>query len=553
MSRFIRLVFVIGAAVAASPLYAQPVVYATDPPTNSLIAINSGSNTIIRALTGLSGARSVAVSADGTRVYVAEASSGKVAVLDATKISNPNQSPLIDEIAVGGKPIALDLDTSSDLLYVADASNNKAASYNLASVEASSPKPVATYTAGSGLAAMALAPDGKTLALASTSPPSVVIYNLRMIAAGQSGKSVISLGSKPQALAFSPRGDTLWIATDAGFSYWSAATGAVGSMTISGGTTSVAFAPRASLVYFGAGSGNAVYTYFPGSNTTGSIATSGPVSGLALSADGTRLYATQKCSDCGLSVISTSQGQALTQIHFGNGPVTAGQFAGPGAIYAPDSLTAGTVEQQLSGSVSASDRDGRSLGYSVISPPDGGSLDFNSTGDFTYTPPSGYSGVQTFVWQASASSGEGSPVNPASRPITETFEIHPTLSTIADQNANTGDTLGPLAFTIDGSKPFTIDFSSSNGGVVKAGDITVSSGCGTSSLSCTLTIPVGNTNNATARITMKATDASGLQTSTSFKVIVGNGSGSSGGFTFAGLALLAFLASFAALIHRRIA
>ncbi len=309
---------------------------------------------------------------------------------------------------------------------------------------------------------------------------------------------------------------------------------------------------RLNLVYPGAGTGNLVYTYAPGAATTGRIGTYGPVSGLTLSADGTRLYATQNCSNCGIAVISTAQGQALSQTSFGTGPATRGQFAGPGNIYAADASTNGSVGGADFRSHQRYRRAGRSLGYTVLDGPALGQLNFNATGDYAYTPPAAYSGIQSFVWQASAASGEGSPNSPFSRPVTQSFAISPALSAIADQNADSGGTLGPLTFTINGSMPFMIGVASSDSGVVAAKDAVVSPGCGTSSLSCTLTLPIGNIDNGTTRITLTATGTSGLHASTSFKVTVGNGGSSgSGGFALAGLAGLAFLAALSAIAPQK--
>ncbi|MGH8272536.1 MAG: Ig-like domain-containing protein, partial [Gammaproteobacteria bacterium] len=421
-----------------------------------------------------------------------------MAVIDATKIANPNESPILQQLAVGGQPIALALDTRTNLLYVADAENNQAASYDLGNVDPDNPKPVATYNVGEGFTDMALSPDGQTLALTSTATPAITLYNLRLIAVGLQGKTVVSLNSPPRALAFNARGDTLWIATQAGFSSYSLTSGAVVNIAESGGTTSVAFSPRLQLVYFGAGSGNIVYSYDAGTGQVNQIGTYAAVSGLALSADGTRLYATQNCSNCGLAVISTAQGQALTQTKFGTAPATRGKFASPGAISAANATFVGASGVQLSATLKATDRNNRSLTYTGITQPASGALALNPTGDFTYTPPTGYSGLQSFVWQAAATSGDGSPVNPASPPITETLAIRPVLSTIADQKADAGNTIGPLTFTISGSLPFTIRAASSQSGVVDPGNISFSDGCGTSSLSCSISMKTGSNDNGTA-------------------------------------------------------
>ncbi|MGH7057919.1 MAG: Ig-like domain-containing protein, partial [Acetobacteraceae bacterium] len=259
------------------------------------------------------------------------------------------------------------------------------------------------------------------------------------------------------------------------------------------------------------------------------------------------------CNDCGAAVLATATGQMIRQVHFGVSPETAGQFAGPGAIYAPNAATAGRNGEQLSATIQASDYDNRGLSYSLIEPPAGGTLSFNASGDFAYTPPAGYSGVQSFVWQAAAGGGEGAPNDPVSRPVTETLAIRPSISAIGDQNADPDSTLGPLPFTIAGSVPFQFTAKSSNSDLVAANKIEVSAGCGTTSLSCSLTIPVKNVANGTTKITFAAVDPDGLAARTQFKIKVGNGNnGDNGGGGLApfGLGALALLALLAAALRR---
>ncbi|MDN5864754.1 MAG: hypothetical protein L0I62_06000 [Gammaproteobacteria bacterium] len=548
MLRFSRLAALLGALLIAAPLAAQPLVYVTDPSADTLTAINSGNNTIERTLGSIDQARAVSISADGTRVYVAATAAngaGIVVVIDGAKVADQNQDPVIAEIKVGGDPVAVAYDTISGLLYVADAETKNVKAYKLDGLDPDNPQAAATYDGGDSLDAMALSPDGQLLALASTQANSVTLYNLRLIAAGQSGESILTLDAAPLALQYSPLGEKLWIATDKGFAVFDASTGVLSSTQISGGTNSIAPDPRTGRIYFGATSGD-VYVHTPNSPLIDTIATNGPVSGIALSADGTRLYAVQRCNNCGLTVIDTAIGQAFHQIFFGTAPDTAGQFAGPGAIYAPNGATSGAVDEQMSGSVKASDYNNRSLAYAVIQPPLHGQLNFNTTGDYAYTPLTGSSGVEAFAWQAIASSGEGSPNEARSRPIIQTLYILPTVSTIGDQTGQPDSTLGPLEFSIAGSTPLLLKLKSSNSDLVAAGQITVSSGCGTTSMDCTLKVPIKNVANGSTKITLTAIGPDGLTASSSFAVKVGSGENDGGGalapFVLGGLLLMAGLA-----------
>src|SRR5699024_1706092 len=159
--------------------------------------------------------------------------------------------------------------------------------------------------------------DGKTIASASQSDHSLSLYNLRKVDAHIEGASVTALDSEPRALAFSASGDTLWIATKAGFARYSLSEGDVSDVQLPHGTASVAVAPRTHKVYFGADTGKTVYAYDTRQDATSSIAVNGTASGLSLSPDGTRLYVVQKCSDCGMAVVATASAQVISQINFG--------------------------------------------------------------------------------------------------------------------------------------------------------------------------------------------------------------------------------------------
>lgn len=548
MLRSSQFLALLGALLIAAPLAAQPLVYVTDPSANTVTAINSGTNTIERTMPGIEQARAVAISPDGTRVYVAangSSGAGIVAVIDGTKVSDHNVNPIINTIKVGGNPVALGYDAEAGLLYVADATSKQVNAYQLDGLDAANPEPSARYSGGNSLDAMALSPSGQMLALASSQDHSVTLYNLHAIAAGQTGKSILALDSAPQAIGFSALGDKLWVATAGGFDVYTPATGTVVSTLLAGGTNSIVLAPRANHVYFGTDAGD-VYMFTPGSPIIATIGTNGPVSGLALSADGTRLYVVQNCSNCGLTVVDTATGQAIRQVVFGTAPKTAGQFAGPGDIYAANGSASGQAGEQLSASVTASDYSSRPLSYAQIQAPVQGQLSFNSTGDFTYSPPIGYSGIQSFVWEATALIGEGSPNEPRSRPITLTLNILPTLSTIGNQTGESGSTLGPLTFSITGTKPLVLKLNSSNSDLVDAGKIEVSAGCGTSSLSCSLQVPIKDVENGNSTITFTVIGPEGLTASSSFKITVGNGNNDSGGgavtlFILGSLVLLAGL------------
>jgi|GEM_PF-2224252 len=555
MRRFAACLFAAGLAgsvLCAVPAAARPYVYVADPSGNTVTVVDAQTNTIAQPVSALTGASAVAASVDGTRAYAAESGSGKVAIIDTSRI--PNNPPVTGEIAVGGRPVSLALGPDGNELFVVDAANDRVAEYDLSSVDPANPAPAATFAGPAGLAGMALAPDGQALALYSDQGTTVAYYNLRHQSGGAAVRTDISVPAIPSGLTFSDDGSMLWIATGTGFSTWDRATGKVNSHAVSGGTRGVVYSARGPSVYFGATTGDAVYAWSPDSGTLTTITLPAPPAGLAVSPDGTRVYAAANCSGCGLDVIDATQEQFLTSVGFGQAPKTAGRYAGPGDITAQNGVVTGLAEQQLSGTVAATDAQQRTLTYSVVTPPASGQLTFDgSTGNFVYTPPSGSSGLAAFVWTAAAASGQGSPVNPESRPVTETLAVAPAIGTFANQSVDAGATVGPLSFTLDGTMPLDVKVTSDNSAVVDAANATLSPGCGTTSLSCTLTLVAGTSRGQSATVTVAATDPDYLNSKQTFRVsIKGGGSGGSGGGAFAPMMvwLLALLAALPRAVRR---
>lgn len=514
--RGIRRIAFVGSVVCAAawtmPALAAPLAYVTDPVAGTLTAIDLANDSIVRTVSGLPGADAVAVSASGSRIYVAERTAGAIAVLSRDATINPAASPVVQTLAVGGAPVALALDPTNSLLYDADAASDSVLEVDLATGSVKN-----TYPTSSGLDSVALSPSGLLLAYATSGNDTVQIVRTGRTTA-------ISLGSAPTALSFAPDGETLWIADAGGFASYALASGAVKNETIAGGTTSAVFDVRNKLAYFGAATGNRVYSYAPAGGTVSSIAVGGPVSGLALSPDGSRLYAVQSCAGCGVAVIDTAKQQQIAQVAFGQSPQTSGNFAGPGEIVSTNLVINVFANHLISGVALAHDGASRSLVYQLVKGPGVGELRFSGNGNWMYAPPIGYSGAQTFVWQAAAATGVGSPTLPVSRPISETVAVYPISNALPNQIVPPGGAFS-LPLDLIGSVPIKVSFTSSNATVVDPASISTTPGCGSTTLDCTIVAPVTASVGTSATITMTLTDPSGLQSRTKFSVSVQNRAG----------------------------
>jgi DNA-binding beta-propeller fold protein YncE len=520
----------------ATPAAAYPYIYVPDSSLGTLTVVDAATNTIVRTVSNLVGAYGVTVNPDGSRIYVTEGTNGKVVVLGQAEIDIPSLNPLIGTFSGLGNPVAVAVSPDGKRLFVADAQNDQAVeiympTLTLAGIYAA---------AGPGLSTFALDPAGRRLALASGSGNSgtVRLYTL------DSGNHIdIALQSAPEAMTFSSDGATLWIATASGLIAYDPATGNQTPIAIIGGAGAIAYSARAQAVYVAARSSNTVFVYPAAGGAPITISLSAAPTGLALSPDGTRAYAT---FPGGMVVIDTSSHQVINIVNFGQNQAVDGDFVGPGDIWANNTLIASSVGRQISATVTANDFLSRPLSFNVIKQPANGTLNFTpSTGDYVYTPPAGYSRVESFVWEATATNGGGSPTVPASNPITTTLLIKPTLSTFSAQRAAAGSTLGPLGFTLQGSMPLQVSISSTNKRVIDSTAAQISSGCGTSTFNCTLTLTAGNAKGQTATVTVTATDPSGVATRQTFRVTINGSSGGGGGslswpllIIFAGLVFL---------------
>ncbi len=529
----------IAAVFWAGTASAFPYIFVPDAGAGTVTVVDAQTNTIVRNISNLKGAIGVAVNASGTRAYISQGTAAKVSVLSTSMISNVNQNPVIGAYTGQGNLRGLAVGPQDTTLYIGDVQNDEVAAINMPDYTLAGTYQPAT----TGLAGFALDPAGRRLALASGTGTSsaVRIYDLT-----NGTHTDVSLPAQPESLLFSNDGKTLWISTVAGYESYALDTGTLKTTTVSGGLGAMAYSPRNNVLYAASLTNADIYAYALGSGTSATIALSAVPSGLALSPDGTRLYAMRAG---GLAVIDTNTDAVATQVSAGTSPAAVGDFVGPGDIWARNTVDNTNVGSQLTGTVTATDYQSRSLSYDVISQPAQGTLNFTqSTGDFTYTPPSGYSGIQSFTWEAVASTGTGSPTQPKSRPVTATILVDPTMSAFAAQSVDAGATVGPLSFTLTGTKPLQLAVTSSNHAVVDPATAQFSPGCGSSTLSCTLTLTAGTAAGASSNITVSATDPSGLVARRTFSVTINGGASTGGGGgglpwpVLAGLAILLMIA-----------
>jgi YVTN family beta-propeller protein len=141
--------------------------------------------------------RYVAISPDGTTLYVTQNHAGTVMAIDlATR-------KVEARIAVGGSPWQIAVSPNGKTVYVAVQSPN-----SVVAINATSDQVKATIPVGPSPGAVALTPNGKTLYVANPDDNSVTPVSVSTNTAG----SPIPVGSDPVAIAVTPNGATAYAA-----------------------------------------------------------------------------------------------------------------------------------------------------------------------------------------------------------------------------------------------------------------------------------------------------------------------------------------------------
>jgi len=554
MKRALIAAMLLGSSLWVMPALASPYIYVPDTNQGSLTVVDAATNTIVRTISNLTYPYAyvtydVVVGHDGSRAYIAEPLDGDVAILDRSKINDPNQDPIIDKLTGLVSPVALAVSPDNKFLFVSTGtktgSGGEVLEINLATkaIRKEFDLPNAVYT-------LALDASGRLLAAGSSDSTGSTV---RLYTLSTGAFTDIAVPGIPKQLVFSNGGGTLWVITDDGelLSY-SLATGKQTVLASSGVAGAMAYSVRQHVLYVTSMNGMALYEYPAAGGSPSTISLPDYPSGIVLSPDGTRAYVTFSSLTQGINVIDTSTGQIVDNVTAGSTQrFILGDIIGSGDISGSGSVVASTVGRQISGTVTADDSLSRPLSYDVIQQPADGTLNFDqSTGAYTYTPPPGSSGIESFVWEAKAASGAGSPTVPASDPITTALVIAPALSAFNTQKANAGATIGPLEFTLKGSTPLNVEVTSSNKQVIDPASARISNGCGSGSLDCTLTLTAGNARGQTAKVTVTATDPGGASSSQTFTVSINGSSGGGGSTPRFFLVLLATL-PFGIRLHRR--
>jgi predicted alpha-1,2-mannosidase len=141
--------------------------------------------------------RDAALSADGSRLYVANFGGASVSVVDTVAART------IATIKVGSSPNGVALTPDGKTLWVANADDG-----TIESIDTAMLKPSQTIHAGENPKAIAIAPDGETLYVSNNGSNTVTPVDLR----SRTPQTPIPVGERPAGLAISSDGKRLYVA-----------------------------------------------------------------------------------------------------------------------------------------------------------------------------------------------------------------------------------------------------------------------------------------------------------------------------------------------------
>ena len=341
------------------------------------------------------------VAISGDKVYVTNQGAGTMTVYKRSDNS------VLATVAVGASPSAIVVNSAGTRAYVANSTAGTVTVINTTDYSVVTSIKVGTTPGG-----LALTPDGTRLVVTNFGSNSVTKINT-----ATNGVTTLSVkvGTGPSSVA---------VSADSAYAYVTNSTGGtVSVITLSVNTvktiTGVGTSPTSVVVGGGkvyvANLGGTVAVISGASNTvTGQVTVGAPVRSLALSADGTRLFAATTTDTvvainlATAAVISTvatdpspdaattpslavaadgtiyqtdSTDNALRILHVGIVAPNAAPVVGAPVVNEPNAQS-GVV----TGSISASDADGDTLTYTVTTGPKYGTLTVGANGSFTYTP-----------------------------------------------------------------------------------------------------------------------------------------------------------------------
>jgi len=310
-----------------SPTYA----YITNAGSNTVSVIDTATNTIRATVSVGSNPNGVAVTPDGTKVYVANSDWDNVSTIDTISVIDTAIDTVIARVPVGNKPWGAAAISDGTKVYVTNEGSD-----TVSVIDATTNNVIKSVPVGSNPRGIVVSPDGKTVYVTNSdwwNNISVIDTVFAIDTATNTVIANVSVGDKPWGVAVSPDGTKLYVA-NYGSNTTSVIDTATNSVTatvpVGWGPVGVAVTPDGKKVYVA--SYHYPYSVSIIDTATNTVTATVNVGmfphGVAVTPDGTKAYVTSDGSDK-VYVIDTATNNVTGTVKTGSRPMSWGQFIGP--------------------------------------------------------------------------------------------------------------------------------------------------------------------------------------------------------------------------------
>lgn len=312
---------------------AAPFAYITSSTTNVVTVIDTANNTIVGTISMGHPQRGVAVSSDGTRVYVTMGEfgvPGLLGIIDTTTIPNT-----VSTVQVGIAPIGVAVNPAGTRVYVGNNDQGAGNTVSVIDTTTNPPSVIGMIVVGYGPGGMAFNPSGTRLYVVNNPESSLTVIDVTQNPPAAL-TTVSLLGSNGLCgVAVDPSGSLVYVAgSDSQLVHvFDASTNTVvAEISVAGNPVGVALNPTGTKLYV---------TQPHGANTVTVIDTISrsvlrwaiPVGiepvGVAVNSSGTRVFVANLLSGT-VSVLDTANDYVIDTISVGGGPESFGRFIGLG-------------------------------------------------------------------------------------------------------------------------------------------------------------------------------------------------------------------------------
>jgi len=314
---------------------AAPFAYITNSVSNTVSVIDTSTNTVVGNPIPVGNyPYGVAISPDGTKVYVANSDNpGTVSVID-TVATSPTYNTVIKTVTVGQYPYGVAVSPDGKKVYVTEGYDPGQVSV----IDTVTNQVAATINVGKLPTGIAATPDGTKIYVANGGSGTVFVIDT--VATSPTYNTVIktvTVGSAPQGVAVSPDGKKVYVTTGSSpgnvYVIDTATNQVTATVPVGNYPNGVTVTPDGTKVYaansnYGhSGTVSVIDTTSTPNTVTYTITVGSLPYGVAVTPDGTKIYVANVVSNS-VSVIDVASNTVKTSVNVGTHPYVIGQFIG---------------------------------------------------------------------------------------------------------------------------------------------------------------------------------------------------------------------------------